>query len=206
MRISDAVQVMGKTTKKQRTPRQGRGVFLFLLYCGFWATFQFTIRAQTGFEPSLDDATFEKYNGLSLVCRIHIARTYVDHEKWGFFKLGLAPIGVMDGVRVQILSVGSMTNALETLNDCNIPSAGTHRLEFRNLEISLLGEKTPRLCAESARIGRSDVLELSHISITNGLLGTLSISRATLQVSGPDSGRLSWDDSGNHKQLFLFNP
>ena len=196
----------GKTTKIGRVSCWGQAVFFCLLCCGFCAAFPFTIRAQAGFVPSLDDATFEKYNGLQLDSRIHITRTFVDHERWGFLKVSLAPIGVMEGVRVQILSAGSMTNALETLNTCNIPSAKTHRLEFRNLEISLLDEKAPRLCAESARIGRADALELSHVSVSNGLLGTISISRATLQVSGPDCGRLSWNDSGNPKQLFVFNP
>ncbi|HSY42378.1 MAG TPA: hypothetical protein VK811_00600 [Candidatus Acidoferrum sp.] len=194
-----------KTTKKNHIPSIGR-VLLFVLFCfGLWVPGQYTLHAQMGFQPSLDDATFEKYNGLLLVSRIHIARAYLDHEKWGFFKLGLAPIGVMDGVRVQILSADSITNALETLNACNIPSAATHRMEFRNLEISLLGEKASRLRAESARIGRPDTLELSHVLVTNDPLGTISISHATLQVSGPDCGRLSWEESHNHKQLFVFN-
>jgi hypothetical protein len=202
----DIGQVKGKTTKKELVTGWGQGIVFCLLCCGFCAAFPLTVHAQAGFVPSLDDATFEKYDGLQLESRIHITRTFVDHERWGFLKVGLAPIGVMEGVRVQILSAGSMTNALETLNTCNIPSAKTHRMEFRDLEISLMNEQTPRLRAESARIGRFDTLELSHVSISNGLLGTVSISKATLQVSGPHSGRLSWNDSGNPKLLFLFNP
>jgi hypothetical protein len=195
--------VKGKTTRKGRVLCWGQGVFFCLLCCGFCAAFPFTVRAQAGFEPSLDDSTLEKYTGLQLVSRIHITRTYVDHEKWGFFKLGLAPIGVMDGVTIQVLSAASLTNTLQTLDSCHIPPSDTHRLELRNLEISLLSEKEPRLRAESARIGGSDVLELSHVSFSDG---TASLSRATLQITGPDCGCLRWNDSGNQKHLFVLTP
>jgi hypothetical protein len=160
-----------------------------------------TTQAQVEFAPSLDDATLEKYQGLQLVSRVHITRTFVDHEKWGFFKIRLAPIGVADGVNVQIFSANCLTNALDAVNPGGISSMDLRHVEFRNLQISLLGEKEPRLRADNARMIRADVMQLSHVSISNGG-EAISISKATLQVSGPDCGCLRWNNAGSQEQLF----
>jgi hypothetical protein len=194
-----------KITKNSSIPQAGRLAFLVLFCLGLWLAGQGTSQAQIGLVPSLDDATVEKYKGLQLVSRIHITRTFVDHEKWGFFKIGLAPIGVVEGIDVQVLSADSITNALYAINPGSISSAKLRRLEFRNLAISLLGEKEPRLRADSARIGQADILELSHVSVSNNG-EAISIPKATLQVSGPNCGCLRWNDAGSQEQLFVLQP
>ena len=192
-------------TKNSRVSAWGRLAFLAVLCLGLWLPGR-TAQAQVSFAPSLDDATLEKYQGLQLASRIHITRTYVDHEKWGFFKIALAPVQVVEGVNIQILSAGSLTNALDIINSSHISSAGLRHLELRNLQISLLGEKEPRLRADSASIVRPNVLQLSHVSVSNGG-EALSIPRATLQVSGPDCGCLRWNNNfGRPEQLFVFQP
>ncbi len=149
---------------------------------------------------------WKKYQGLQLVTRLHITRTFVDHEKWGFFKIALAPVQVMEGMNIQILSAGSLTNALDVINSAHLSSASLRRLELRNLQISLLGEKEPRLRADSASIVRTGVLQLSHVSALNGG-EAISIPKATLQVSGPDCGSLRWNNNfGKQEQLFVFQP
>jgi hypothetical protein len=155
------------------------------------------------FPSSLDDATLEKYQGLQLVSRVHITRSYVDHEKWGFFKIGLAPVQVMDGVNVQIHSADSLTNALDVIKVSHASLAVQRHLELRNLQISLLAEKDPRLRAASASILRPDLLQLSQVSVSNGG-EAFSIPRATLQVSGPDCGCLRWNEVNGQNQLFVF--
>lgn len=157
------------------------------------------------FAPSLDNATLEKYQGLQLVTRLHITRTFIDHEKWGFFKIALAPVQVVQGVDIQIFSAGSLTNALDIINSARLSSASLRRLELRNLQIFLLGEKDPHLRADSASIIRPGVLQLSHVSALNGG-EAISIPKATLQLSGPDCGCLRWNNAGRPEQLFVFQP
>jgi len=193
----------GRTTIMTRISTIGQRVFLVLVCMGtgiFWANMA---QADVGFQPSLNNATLEKYDGLQLVSRIHITRTFIDHEKWGFFKISMAPIGVVQGVNLQVRSAESLTNALDAINSCNL-SADERHLEFRDLEISLLSESAPRLHAASARLSGAGKLELSHISVANGDGGSISIARATLPLSGPDCGCLHWNDAGWPRQLSVF--
>ena len=161
------------------------------------------VHAQMQLLPSLDGATLEKYQGLQLDSRIHINRTYIDHEKWGFFKIALAPIEVVDGVNVQIHSADSLANVLDVIKSSHVSAAVQRHLELRNVEIGLLGEKEPRLRAATVGIVRPDLLQLSHVSVSNGGVAT-SIPKATLQVSGPDCGCLRWNEGVSQHQMFVF--
>jgi hypothetical protein len=193
-----------ETTQNRDILAVGRSAFLAVLCLGLWLPGR-TAQAQMEFAPSLDNATLEKYQGLQLVSRIHVTRSYVDHEKWGFFKIALAPVQVVQGVDIQIFSAGSLTNALDVINSSHLSSASLRRLELRNLQISLLGEKEPRLRADNTGIVRPDVLQLSHVSVSNGG-EAISISKATLQLAGPDCGCLRWNNAGRQEQLFVFQP
>jgi hypothetical protein len=181
----------------------GQRAFLVLVCMGIWFSGANRVQADVGFQPSLNDATLEKYDGVQLVSRIHVTRTFIDHEKWGFFKIALAPIGVVQGVNFQVRSAGSLTNALDSINSCNL-SADERHLELRDIQISLLSENTPRLRAASARLNEPGKLELSHVSAVNGDGKTISIARATLPISGPDCGCLYWNDAGHPRQLSVF--
>jgi hypothetical protein len=188
------------------SPIPGRGTCIGLYCLALWFCGAVTASAQMTFGPSLDDATMEAYHGVQLAGRIHITRAYIDHEKFGFFRLGLAPVPVVEGVQIQIRSAGSLTNVLQSFGPARISPDNLRHLEFRNVEISLLSDKSPRLLADKARLIAPNALELSHVSVSSALQGAVTISRATLQVSGPDSGLLSWNDSGNSKELSVFKP
>ena len=189
-------------SRNRGVPAPLRFVFLILFCLAFWGLGQ-TAQAQLQFGSSLQDATLDKYDGLKLIGRVHVTRTYVDHEKWGFFKLGIAPIGVVDGVNVQIRSAASLTGALGIVTSPGFSHDKLKHVEFRNVEISLLGEKEPRLRADKARIGGGNSLELSRVSVCSGG-GATTIARATLQLSGQDCGCLRWNDAGHQQQLFVF--
>lgn len=148
----------------------------------------------------------EEYSGAQLAGRIHVTRAFIDHARFGFFKLGLAPVPVAEGVSIQIRSAGSLTNVFEALASWNVSAAKLRHLEFRNLVISLLSEQKPRLCADNARLVQPDVLELSHVSVSSPSLTAVSIRKATLLVSGPDCGCLTWNDAGTREQIAVFQP
>jgi hypothetical protein len=50
------------------------------------------------------------------IVKIQAARIYLDHEKYGFFRLGLAPLAVVQSAQIQIESAAGLTNALANLN------------------------------------------------------------------------------------------
>lgn len=157
---------------------------------------------------SANDVTSSEYNSkdLSLVAQVHAAHLFTDYERRGFFRIGLLPIPVAENVQIQIRSADFLTNALLGLHFWNQPSVGVRRLELRNLEIKLFGEKQPRLSAVTARVGQDGVLELSTVSMLNATGQPLSISKATLQATGSSAGWLYWNFDGQRHDAFLFKP
>lgn len=189
------------------TRNAGRGISIALYCLGLWLCGVMAAPAQMVLgQQSLDDATMESYRGVELASRIHITRAYTDHEKFGFFKFALAPVPVVEGVQIEIRSAGALTNILQSLSSCNVSPVNLRHIEFRNLEISLLSDHSPRLRAVKARLVQPNVLELSHVFLSSDAKGPQTISRATLQVSGPDCGLLSWNDTGSREELFVFKP
>ena len=92
---------------------------------------------------SANNLTLSNYSpkDLSLVAQVHVGRLFTDYERRGFFRIGLLPIPVAENVQIQIQSVDCLTNAITALYSWNQPSVGVRRLELRNLEIKLFGEK-----------------------------------------------------------------
>lgn len=154
--------------------------------------------------PSGQDLAFTEYDGLRPVVKVHAARVFVDHEKVGFFRFGLAPLAVVQDVQIQIESAGQLTNVLADLNSWNNFPRNLRHLELRNLEISFFGEPKPRLCAVTARVTASGSLELSQVSVRDGVKG--SIARATLQLTGALAGDLRWRDGDKESEQSVLQP
>jgi len=155
-----------------------------------------------------NEVTLSEYDSkdLSLVFQVHAARIFTDYERRGFFRIGLLPIPVAEDVQVQIQSADCLTNALFALRSWNQPSVGVRRLELRNLEIKLFGEKQSRLRAVTAHVGQKGTVELSTVSVF-GIAGQqASIPKATLQIAGSSAGCLHWNFDGRSQELFMFKP
>ena len=155
-----------------------------------------------------NEVTLSEYDSkdLSLVFQVHAARIFTDYERRGFFRIGLLPIPVAEDVQVQIQSADCLTNALFALRSWNQRSVGGRRLELRNLEIKLFGEKQSRLRAVTARVGQNGTVELSTVSVF-GIAGQqASIPKATLQIAGSSAGCLYWNFDGRSQELFVFKP
>ena len=155
-----------------------------------------------------NEVTLSEYDSkdLSLVFQVHAARIFTDYERRGFFRIGLLPIPVVEDIQIQIQSADCLTNALFALRSWNQPSVGVRRLELRNLEIKLFGEKQSRLRAVTARVGQNGTVELSTVSVF-GIAGQqASIPKATLQIAGSSAGCLHWNFDGRSQELFVFKP
>ena len=155
-----------------------------------------------------NEVTLSEYDSkdLSLVFQVHAARIFTDYERRGFFRIGLLPIPVVEDIQIQIQSADCLTNALFALRSWNQPSVGVRRLELRNIEIKLFGEKQSRLRAVTARVGQNGTVELSTVSVF-GIAGQqASIPKATLQIAGSSAGCLHWNFDGRSQELFVFKP
>lgn len=195
----------GSETVKEACAPRGRWRAWMMAFClGLGLLVAKAAWAQTPFGQSLDNSTMEDYIGAQLAGRIYIKRAFVDHAQFGFFKLGLAPVPVAEGVQIQIRSADSLTNILEGLGSWNISPVKLRHLEFRNLEISLLSERGPQLRAGKARLVQPGILELSQISVSNPSQGAVSLRKAALQMAGPDCGCLSWNEGGRREELPVF--
>jgi hypothetical protein len=169
----------------------------------FWA---FDVDALGLVGMGADDVTITEYNGISPVAQVHAARMFIDYERHGFFRIGLLPIPVVENVQIEIQSADCLTNAMFALHSWDQPSLGVKRLELRNLEINMFGEKEPRLSAAVARAGQDGILELSTVSVFNTTGQLTSIPQAALQAAGSSAGWLSWNFDGHPQKLFLFKP
>ncbi len=169
-----------------------------------WMQSSGRVRAGELFGPSVEHVRLTEYDDVQPIVKIQAARIFVDHEKYGFFRLGLVPLAVVQSVRIQLESAGRLTNALASLNSWNLATRSLRRLEVRDLEISLFGEPEPRLRAATARVNAAGDLELSNMSLPGRLAG--SISKATLQMTGSAAGRLRWHDGEKEAELFILKP
>ena len=149
---------------------------------------------------------YDSKNVTLMVAQIHTARLFTDYEKHGFFRIGLLPIPVAEDVQIKIRSADCLTNAMSDLHFGKEPSLGVRRFELRNLEIKSFDDKQPCLSARLARVGQDGTLELSNVSITNGTGGQMLIPKATLQISNPSAGWVSWNSEGLSQRFFLFKP
>ena len=180
----------------------GGGRLLFLMVSTF-LPFQW-VAAAAGDLAS--DVTLPEYSshGLSVTGQVQVGRLFIDHKRWGFFRIGALPLLVAENVRVQIQSEEYFTNGLDDLDlsSWRQLAKGAARQELRQLEINVAGEKEPRLRAAVASIGPDGEAIMSAVTILEPAGSLLSLRKATLQISGPSAGQLSWNAGGHPEKRF----
>jgi len=116
-------------------------------------------------------------------------RIYTDYQRKGFFRIGVLPIGVMEGVTFEVHRSQTVTNSLARLHEW-LGSQAAKRLEFRKVSFLTFAGGTNRLESGSARVisdGKWELLDgVRLISGTN----QVEAARATLQVAGEKTGQL----------------
>jgi hypothetical protein len=155
----------------------------------------------------VDDLTISEYaprGGLEQTVELHASRIHEDFQHWGFFRIGALPLLAVEDVRMTVTSEPYLANAIADV-DAWCPRTGQFRhLELRQLVITVRGDDQPRLRAASAKIRSDGTASLRTVAV-RGPGGWLpAIASATLQISGPDAGRLSWISAGQPKESFLF--
>lgn len=114
---------------------------------------------------------------------------FTDYERKGFFRIGVLPLGVMEGVVFEVCRPELVTNSLVQLHDW-IGSQAAKRFEFRKVSFLTLAGSTNRLESGRARIVSDGKWELlDGVRFRSGT-NQFEAPRATLQVAGEKTGQV----------------
>ena len=125
---------------------------------------------------------------------VRLDQAYADYESKGFFRIGLLPIGVMEGVTFELPHRESLTNSLAQLHRW-LGARAAKRLELRRVTFLVSAPVTNRLAAGRARVSLDGTLQL--LDGVNFISGTnqLQAGRGVLQVTGEQAGQLILETS-----------
>ena len=120
---------------------------------------------------------------------VRLDRVYTDYERKGFFRIGILPIGVMEGVTFELLQPQSVTNGLAQL-DHWLGATAARRLELRRVSFLVSAPVTNRL--ETGRVRPAAGGKLALLDGVNFMSGTnqMRAARGVLQITGAQVGQL----------------
>lgn len=128
----------------------------------------------------------------SLVVRIE--GVYTDYQRKGFFRIGLLPVGVLEGVVLELNHPEYWTNSMAQLYRW-LESRSVKTMEMRRLTLLMPAGVTNRLESVRARVGVGGKLHLfDGVSLISGT-NHLQAARGTLQVTGAHAGELVMETS-----------
>jgi hypothetical protein len=139
----------------------------------------------------LSGGAIDFYSGTELEpsLLVRLDKVYTDYQSKGFFRIGLLPIGVMEGVTFRLEHPESVTNGLAHLHQW-LGGKGARRLELRRVKFLVPGAVTNHLEASRVRIAAGGSLEL--LDGVRFVAGTNQIeaARARLQITGERAGQI----------------
>lgn len=122
----------------------------------------------------------------------YVDKFYTDYESKGFFKIGLLPVAVFEGVTFQIQHPETVTTSLAQMQQWLRPQA-RDRIKLRNvtfLVASNAASVTNRLNCKSARVDANGFWHLfGDVRFQSGT-NLIQAEAAILQVVGENAGRL----------------
>lgn len=120
---------------------------------------------------------------------VRVDSIFTDYERKGFFRIGVLPLGVMEGVAFEVCHPALVTNSLVQLHDW-IDSQAAKHFEFRKVSFLTLTGSTNRLESGRARIVSADKWELLDGVCFRSGTNQFEAPRATLQVAGEKTGQI----------------
>lgn len=127
---------------------------------------------------------------------IRLERTLKDFQTRGFFRIGVLPMVVADGVVIEFRNPAAVAETLARAHAWLKSPGGGRSVELRRVVFLMPeGAGTNRLAAGLVRFGGAGQWQLSAgVSWQTGA-GEGHLESALLQVTGPQSGRLSSAES-----------
>jgi len=139
---------------------------------------------------------------LKLSSVVQIEKAYLDHQQNGFFHIGFLPVGALEGVTIEIHDTGSAAESFQQMQRW-LGAGGGRRVELRQVKF-LFSTNTLEAGIVQCRDGNHWVL-LDGVRLVSGGHETLA-PRATLQISGRDTGQVVLEQTPQMTNSFLGLP
>jgi len=137
------------------------------------------------------------------VAVLRVEKVFTDYQRKGFFRIGLLPLCVADGVRLEVQQPEKAAAALANVPGHLRLAKGNVPAELRRLVLSVAGEPTVQLKAGRVRFGQAgDWLLDGGVSCAQGTTVTEG-ARATLQVTGESPGQLVLETAAGQRTARL---
>ncbi len=157
-----------------------------------------------GIDPTLSNTVVPIYaHGESQpLAVVRIQSIGRDFETKGFFRIGVLPIAVGKGVRVELLNGSRMQEALGLMGEWKLSKKEGKRFELRNLSLSLDSGGVAVLQARRARPGTVGQWELVDCVLRGGNF-QMQARAAVLQLTGENAGFVTWTTRGKTQSINL---
>lgn len=131
------------------------------------------------------------------VAALKVDRLFTEQRRLGFFRIKLLQVLVADGARLEVRETAPRTHWLARLPSSLESFAGKVPVEFRNFELRLPGETTPRLRA--SRVNLNSGPGAAWLQFRDVVVQTpgppLKVSHARLPLDGGPA-ELAWESHG----------
>lgn len=130
---------------------------------------------------------------------------YRDHQRRGFFRIGLLPLLVCDEVTFDIKDSEQAARSLAHARLQLCAHARGAPIELRRVAFQFPAETSPRLKALKVQIRDNGQWELQDV-VFRSPVEAIQSSRATFQTTGPEAGKLTWLPPSGRGDAYLFQP
>ena len=130
-------------------------------------------------------------------------RIFHDHERRGFFRIGLLPLTVGDGVTVELFQPAAASQHLARLKEWVNPGAAGV-VELRRVQFKLPGEPIRELSAGRIRLGKDGAWQLLDGVVWRSGAKVWQAEEAKLHITGPQAGQLVLNAVGAPGPFNLF--
>jgi hypothetical protein len=180
---------------------QGVRMLLFLLWAASFSHLPPGLAEQLLAKGMLTAFSDEAGNPLAVV---RADRVILDHERVGFFRIGVLPMIVIKGAEIEILLLERLAPQMQQIH-LHFSQNGARAVEFRKAAFRFPQDKSPRLSAKCIRSTSDGVWNLhSGVVVDSGRL--FEFEEANLQVTGPRPGILTIKFRGTTKDIDLLRP
>ena len=129
---------------------------------------------------------------------------FTDYQRRGFFKIGLLPMAVAEGVTIDFRLTQQVTNVLAFIHPRFGQIAGKNLVELRRVDFKFPGETAPRLQAKRIHIGENGSWRLLDGVVVHLATNQVKVSQATLQTTGPSAGQLILESVNLPSEVNIF--
>jgi len=162
--------------------------------------------AAPGSRPGLKGVTAPLYvaGEPKAVAVLRVEKVFTDYQRKGFFRIGLLPLCVAEGVRLEVQRPEKAAAALANVRGHLRLAKGNVPAELRRLVVEVAGEPTVQLKAGRVRFAEAgDWLLDGGVSCAQGTT-VAEGARATLQVTGESPGQLVLETAAGQRTMRLF--